>query len=223
MEKFLEKTEKAILDTGVANCGLSANKTNDMFYRYTEHPENKCGYMSLVALETFVAELCFDYIINRHRYNFNDNLTRTIENAIWKLDADTDDIDWVIVITNILFDQYKHTMSDIDILLLRVIAYSDVRRSMDYYINVAETLAKSYSWEIRLEKILSNRIHELEKIDYNGVSNAVDIGKSAFSVINLKTANPYSEDEIGEAWHLGYELQRIERIWKKAVNGTESH
>lgn len=177
--------------------------------------ENICSYMGIIALEAFVAELFVLHIAYSNEFDFNSNLTKTIENAIWALNMG---IGFDESIEGVKFQVHEMgiEMTEADIFLLRLIGYSNERQSMGFYFRMVKELTEQHEWDLLQEEILPKRVTELKS---KGAENALREGRVAFNPDTPKPANPYIENELREAWYIGYELQRIEQLWKRSVNG----
>lgn len=201
-----------------ANLERNSNRiATDNTQVFNEQPENPCTYMGVMSLEPYIFELYMNYLRNAKMGHKNENIVRTIENAIWEYDDNYSIENGIEVFNEMAKEQYMHPLSEKDMFLIRLISLTRVRHSMDFYLEKLAELMEKYSFEIRHEKALEI-LKVYVKLNANRRDEIEHEGWVSYNLNEPQSSCPYKDEDEQMIWNIGWELNRIETIWRNAVN-----
>ena len=176
---------------------------------------NSLAYMGPVSLPPFIAEL-YCYIVGEDFTGANTDLIKMMENALWLLndyDVFEESID---IAMDIIEKELCLTPLDEDRMLFRVMNYHRERNDLDYYMAKAKEYTEKYHLDIKREKELKAEIARYIIMNDDAIA-AVQSGKDAYETHKPITSNPHECQLFSKAWTSGYELARIEEVWRNVL------
>lgn len=180
---------------------------------------NVFDYMNPTTMEFFIAELYCNEFEYPDLWDKESNNTIMLENVIGASDGNNGIEDSIEPIMVILKDYYGMDTTERDRVIIRLIAYSNERHSMHYYISKAEEFLRLYSLEISEFK----RLDAIEKQYWDDnirLGAAFIDGRDAYCMNERPEENAEytaGEDDLKEAWLNGYCWSQLDCKLNEAI------